>query len=64
MTEGKKVTGRLWSYVRDDRPFGGNYPPPAIFHYSRDRRGDLPKGHLAQWSGILQTDSYAGYSEH
>ncbi len=61
--KGKTITGRLWNYVRDDRPFGGNDPPSVIFHYSRDRRGDHPKRHLAQWSGILQADAYAGYNE-
>lgn len=60
---GKTITGRLWNYVRDDCPFGGNDPPSVIFHYSRDRRGDHPKRHLAQWSGILQADAYAGYNE-
>jgi transposase len=61
--KGKTITGRLWNYVRDDRPFGGNDPPSVIFHYSRDRRGDHPKRHLAQWSGIPQADAYAGYNE-
>lgn len=61
--KGKTITGRLWNYVRNDRPFGGNDPPSVIFHYSRDRRGDHPKRHLAQWSGILQADAYAGYNE-
>lgn len=61
--KGKTITGRLWNYVRDDRPFGGNDPPSVIFHYSRDRRGNHPKRHLAEWSGILQADAYAGYNE-
>src|SRR3546814_8108659 len=38
----KTDTGRIWTYVRDDRPFGGPAPPAAIFHYSRDRRGEHP----------------------
>lgn len=38
--QGKTDTGRLWTYVRDDRPFGGANPPAAVFYYSRDRRGD------------------------
>ena len=36
----KTVTGRIWTYVRDDRPFGGNAPPAAVFRYSRTRAGD------------------------
>lgn len=63
MAKGKTITGRLWDYVRDDRPFGGNDPPSAVFYYSRDRRGDHPRLHLAAWSGILQADAYAGYNE-
>jgi transposase len=56
----KTATGRLWTYVRDDRPFGGDAPPAALFRYSRDRRGEHPQRHLAGWSGILQADAYSG----
>ena len=38
LAKGKTVTGRLWTYVRDDRPFGGTAPPAAMFYFSRDRR--------------------------
>src|SRR5690606_17447049 len=51
------------TYVRDDRPFAGTDPPAALFHYSRDRRGEHPRAHLASWSGILQADAYGGYGE-
>jgi transposase len=63
MAKGKTDTGRLWVYVRDDRPFAGADPPAALFHYSRDRRGEHPRAHLASWSGILQADAYGGYGE-
>ena len=63
MARGKTDTGRLWVYVRDDRPFAGADPPAALFHYSRDRRGEHPQAHLASWSGILQADAYGGYGE-
>ena len=59
----KTVTGRLWTYVRDDRPFGGKDPPAALFFYSRDRGGEHPRRHLSGWSGILQADAYAGFGE-
>ena len=52
-----------WTYVRDDRPFGGADPPAAVFYYSRDRRGEHPAAHLAGWSGVLQADAYGGYSD-
>ena len=58
----KCVKGRIWTYVRDDRPFGGTDPPPALFFYSRDRAGKHPRGHLAGWSGILQADAYSGFN--
>jgi hypothetical protein len=59
----RTTTRRLWTYVRDDRPFGGPDPPAAIFHYSADREGAHPSRHLASFSGILQADAYAGYGE-
>ena len=58
----KTDTGRIWTYVRDDRPFGGPAPPAAIFHYSRDRRGEHPLAHLRDYRGVLQADAYAGYN--
>lgn len=60
---GKTDTGRLWTYVRDDRPFGGADPPAPVFYYSRDRRGEHPAAHLAGWSGILQADAFGGYGD-
>ena len=42
LAKGKTRTGRLWTYVRDDRPFGGPDPPAAVFFYSRDRGGTHP----------------------
>jgi len=38
------ITARIWTYVRDDRPFGGKDPPTAIFYYSRTRAGEYPRG--------------------
>jgi transposase len=61
LAQGKTITGRLWAYVRDDRPFGQG-PPAVLFHYSRDRRGEHPEQHLAGYAGILQADAYAGFS--
>nr|WP_086493536.1 IS66 family transposase [Novosphingobium panipatense] len=63
LAKGKTDTARLWVYVRDDRPFVGSDPPAALFHYSRDRRGEHPRAHLASWAGILQADAYGGYNE-
>jgi transposase len=63
LARGKTVTARLWTYVRDDRPFAGPAPPAALFYFSRDRTGEHPKRHLAGWQGILQADAYAGFGE-
>jgi transposase len=63
LAKGKTVTGRCWTYVRDDRPFGGHAPPAALFYYSRDRSGEHAQRHLAYYSGILQADAYGGYGK-
>jgi len=59
LATGKTVTGRVWAYVRDDRPFAGPAPPAAMFCYSRNRDGEHPKRHLADYAGILQADAGA-----
>jgi transposase len=58
---GKTKTGRLWTYVRDDRPAASEQPPAVLFRYSPDRRGERPKEHLKPFTGILQADAYAGF---
>ncbi|HMB46908.1 MAG TPA: IS66 family transposase [Afifellaceae bacterium] len=63
LAKGKTKTGRLWTYVRDDRPFGGQAPPAALYFYSPDRGGKHPRAHLQGWTGICQADAYAGYNE-
>ncbi|HEY2356631.1 MAG TPA: IS66 family transposase [Phenylobacterium sp.] len=63
LAKGKTDIARCWTYVRDDRPFGGTAPPAAMFYYSRDRRGAHPQAHLKAWSGVLQADAYGGYGE-
>ncbi|MBV9517045.1 MAG: IS66 family transposase [Hyphomicrobiales bacterium] len=61
LAKGKTETGRVWTYVRDDRPFGGKDPPAALYYASRDRSGDHPERHLRSFAGILQADAYSGY---
>ena len=63
MALGRCDTGRCWVYVRDDRPFGGQGPPAAMFYYSRDRAGAHPQAHLAGYAGILQADAFGGYGK-
>ena len=57
---GKTRTGRLWTYVRDDRPAGYTTPPAVWFAYSQDRKGEHPRRHLKGFKGALQADAYAG----
>jgi transposase len=59
MAKGKTRTGRLWTYVRDDRPFGGSAAPAAALFYSPDRGGEHPGQHLANYAGLMQADAYA-----
>ena len=63
LAKGKADTARLWTYVRDDRPFGGADPPAAAFRYSRSRSGAYPREHLVTYGGIMQADAYAGYND-
>jgi transposase len=76
LAEGKTITGRLWTYVRDDKPFAGDGatlevgagevgtgPPAVFFKFSQDRSGDHPKEHLgSKGNAILQADAFAGYN--
>ncbi len=60
---GKTKTGRLWTYIRDDRASGSTDPPAVWFGYSPDRKGEHPRQHLRDFSGSLQADAYAGFNQ-
>ncbi len=60
---GSTRAGRLWAYVRDDRPAGNADPPAVWFRYSPDRKGERPRLHLKSFRGILQADGYAGFDQ-
>jgi transposase len=62
LAKGQKETGRVWVYVRDDRPFGGKDPSAALFYASRDRTREHPERHLSGYAGILQADAFDGYN--
>jgi transposase len=62
LAKGQTETGRVWVYVRDDRPFGGKDPPAALFYASRDRTREHPERHLSGYAGILQADAFDGYN--
>lgn len=54
--------GRIWAYVRDQRPWAGTAPPGAVYYFAPDRKGDHVRQHLQNSSGILQADAYAGFN--
>ncbi|MGI4756791.1 MAG: IS66 family transposase [Janthinobacterium lividum] len=60
---GRTKTGRLWTYVRDDRASGDSTAPAVWFAYSPDRRGENPRRHLKLYKGALQADAYAGFQQ-
>ena len=60
--KGRTHTGRLWAYVRDDRPCGGPDPPAVVYRYSPDRKAERPQAHLRSFAGILQADAYSGFA--
>ncbi|HET7888495.1 MAG TPA: IS66 family transposase [Bradyrhizobium sp.] len=62
LAKGRTEIGRVWTYVRDDRPFGGKDPPAALYYASRDRSGEHPERHLKGFVGVLQADAYGGYN--
>ena len=59
---GKTSTGRLWAYLRDERPYAGTAAPAVRYRYTADRRGEHPRAHLAGFTGVLQADGYAGFN--
>jgi hypothetical protein len=63
LARGATRQARLWTYVRDDRPFAGGAPPAALFYFSPDREKTHPKRHLVGWHGTLQADAYGGYND-
>jgi transposase len=60
---GRTQTARLWTYVRDERPWGGDAPPAAWYRFSGDRKGRHPKDHLVDFRGWMHADGYAGFEE-
>lgn len=60
---GKTKTGRLWTYIRDGRPYADETPPAVCYFYSPDRKADHPRAHLKAFRGILHADGYAGFKE-
>ena len=62
LAKGKCRTGRLWTYVRDDKPFAGEAAPAALFYYSPNRSSEHPEKHLVGYKGLMQADAFSGYN--
>ena len=60
---GKTKTARLWTYVRDERPWAGHAPPAAWYQFTVDRKGEHPTKHLANYKGWMHADGYAGFND-
>jgi len=60
---GRTRRGYLWTYVRDERPWGSGVPPAAWYQYSPNRRGEHPRRHLRRFRGVLQADAYSGFDQ-
>jgi transposase len=60
---GKTKTGRQWVYLRDERGFGGTAPPAVLYRYTPDRRGEHCRAELAEFTGWLHADGYAGFAK-
>lgn len=58
---GRTRTGRLWAYLRDERPHASGVPPAVLYRYSPDRRAEHPRAHLRDFRGVLQADGYGGF---
>ncbi len=58
---GRTRTGRIWTYVVDERPWAGSRPPAALYRYSPDRKGERPAEQLRDFAGVIHADGYAGY---
>jgi transposase len=58
---GKTKIARIWTYVRDERPWASSTPAAVLFRYTPDRKGQHPRIHLAGFTGALHADGYAGF---
>jgi transposase len=58
----KTKTARVWTYVRDERPWAGQSPPCAWYQFTIDRKGEHPVTHLSGYKGWVHADGYSGFN--
>jgi transposase len=56
----KTKTARVWTYVRDERPWSGQSPPCVWYQFTVDRKGEHPVSHLLGYKGWVHADGYSG----
>ncbi len=61
--KGKCATARIWTYVRDERPWASGDPPAAWYQFSTDREGKHPADHLSKFKGWMHADGYSGFNK-
>ncbi|MEP2629562.1 MULTISPECIES: IS66 family transposase [Rhodobacterales] len=59
----KCATARIWTYVRDERPWASADAPAAWYKFSTDREGKHPTSHLGQFKGWVHADGYTGFND-
>ena len=70
-------TARVWTYVRDERPWNGAHgesegssaqsptgqsPPCVWYQFTIDRKGEHPVAHLKDYTGWVHADGYSGFN--
>ncbi len=58
----KTKIARVWTYVRDERPWAGQSPPCAWYQFTIDRKGEHPVSHLSGYRGWVHADGYSGFN--
>ena len=58
----KTKTARIWTYVRDERPWSGQSPPCVWYQFTVDRKGAHPVSHLSGFRGWVHADGYSGFN--
>jgi transposase len=58
----KTKTARIWTYVRDERPWSGQSPPCVWYQFTVDRKGAHPVSHLSGYKGWVHADGYSGFN--
>lgn len=52
------ATARIWTYVRDERPWNSQVPLAAWCKFSTNRQGKHPTDHLSRYKGWIHADGH------